>query len=85
VLTVEFGIYNLNIGVAAKRLELLHDLVPAATLIAYLRNPNSAVVSGARLLTALRPASWCCIRRRRTMYGNIATEIATQVVAMMKK
>jgi putative tryptophan/tyrosine transport system substrate-binding protein len=43
------GIYNLNIGVAAKRLELLHDLVPAATLIAYLRNPNSAVVAEAEL------------------------------------
>jgi putative tryptophan/tyrosine transport system substrate-binding protein len=43
------GIYNLNVGVAAKRLELLHDLVPAAALIAYLHNPNSAVVAEAEL------------------------------------
>jgi putative ABC transport system substrate-binding protein len=37
------GISVLNITVAAKRLELLHELVPAATSIAYLVNPITAV------------------------------------------
>ena len=35
------GVYNLNTGVMGKRLELLHDLVPAAGVIALLSNPNS--------------------------------------------
>jgi putative ABC transport system substrate-binding protein len=33
------GIYNLNNEVAAKRLEVLHQIVPAATSIAHLVNP----------------------------------------------
>jgi len=38
------GTYNFNIGMASKRLELLHELVPAATSIAYLVNSTNAVV-----------------------------------------
>ena len=38
------GTYNLNIGVASKRLELLRELVPGATSIAYLANSANAVV-----------------------------------------
>ena len=41
------GTYNLNIAVAAKRLQLLHELVPVATSIAYLINPTNAVVAQA--------------------------------------
>ena len=37
------GIYNLIAAVTAKRLELLHELVPAARLIAQLVNPTNAV------------------------------------------
>ena len=36
------GVYNLNTSVMAKRLELLHEMVPAAGVIALLVNPNSA-------------------------------------------
>ena len=39
------GIYNLNTAVAAKRLELLHELVPTATSIAFLVNPTNAVLA----------------------------------------
>jgi putative tryptophan/tyrosine transport system substrate-binding protein len=35
------GMFALNTDVAAKRLEVLHELVPAATLIACLVNPSS--------------------------------------------
>ena len=41
------GISTLNVDLAAKRLELLHELVPAATPIAYLRNPTNPVLSNA--------------------------------------
>jgi putative tryptophan/tyrosine transport system substrate-binding protein len=37
------GIYSLSTAVAAKRLELLHGLVPAETSIAYLVNPTNHV------------------------------------------
>jgi putative tryptophan/tyrosine transport system substrate-binding protein len=46
------GICTLNIAVAAKRLELLHELVPAATLIAYLVNPTNAVYAEAEVREA---------------------------------
>jgi putative ABC transport system substrate-binding protein len=39
------GIYNLNTAVVAKRLQLLHELVPAATSIAFLVNPTNAVAA----------------------------------------
>jgi len=41
------GISTLNVDVAVKRLELLHELVPAGTSIAYLRNPTNPVFSSA--------------------------------------
>ena len=39
------GIYSLSIEMAAKRLELLHELLPAATSMAYLVNPANEVVA----------------------------------------
>jgi putative tryptophan/tyrosine transport system substrate-binding protein len=41
------GIFNLIAAVAAKRLELLHDVVPSAPLLAYLANPANAVFAEA--------------------------------------
>src|SRR5262245_60454815 len=41
------GISLLNVDLAAKRLELLHELVPTGTSIAYLRNPTNPVLSNA--------------------------------------
>ncbi|HKD66226.1 MAG TPA: ABC transporter substrate-binding protein [Candidatus Binataceae bacterium] len=35
------GVYNLNTAVTGKRLELVHELVPAAGMIALLSNPSS--------------------------------------------
>jgi putative tryptophan/tyrosine transport system substrate-binding protein len=42
------GIYNLNTAVESKRIELLHELVPAATSIAFLVNPTNAVIAEAQ-------------------------------------
>jgi putative ABC transport system substrate-binding protein len=39
------GVVTLSVEVAAKRLELLHEMVPTATTIALLVNPNSPALS----------------------------------------
>jgi putative ABC transport system substrate-binding protein len=41
------GVNNLNVELAAKRLELLHELVPTATIIAALVNPTNPVAAEA--------------------------------------
>jgi putative ABC transport system substrate-binding protein len=42
------GVSELNVDMVAKRLELLHELIPAATSIAFLGNPSNPVVAGAQ-------------------------------------
>jgi putative tryptophan/tyrosine transport system substrate-binding protein len=39
------GVFTLNVELAAKRVELLHELVPTATIIAGLINPTNPVVA----------------------------------------
>ena len=39
------GVVGLNVEVGPKRLELMHELVPAATVIAALVNPSSPAVA----------------------------------------
>jgi putative tryptophan/tyrosine transport system substrate-binding protein len=39
------GVVTLNVEVAAKRLELLHELVPTATIVAALVNPTAPVLA----------------------------------------
>src|SRR5262247_3276769 len=39
------GVVTLNVEVAAKRLQLLHELVPTATIVALLVNPTSSVLA----------------------------------------
>jgi ABC transporter substrate binding protein len=51
------GIYNVQLAVTAKRLELLHQVVPTANLVAYFRNANNPVLAEAEareLQTAAR-------------------------------
>jgi putative tryptophan/tyrosine transport system substrate-binding protein len=43
------GISNLNVTVATKRLELLHELLPAAKSIGYLVNPTNTAFTGAEM------------------------------------
>jgi ABC-type uncharacterized transport system substrate-binding protein len=39
------GVVTLNVEVAAKRLQLLHEMVPTATIVALLVNPTSTVLA----------------------------------------
>ena len=39
------GVFNLNVEIGAKRLEVLHELVPTATMIAGLVNPTNPVIA----------------------------------------
>jgi putative ABC transport system substrate-binding protein len=43
------GVTQLNVEMTAKRLELLHELVPSATLIAHFVNPTSALYTQAEI------------------------------------
>src|SRR5262245_15663916 len=49
------GVTSLNVDVAQKRLELLHELLPTATIIAVLVNPTSVLTEP--FLQALQPAA----------------------------
>ncbi len=49
------GVANLNVEVGPKRLELLHELVPTATIIAVLENPTSPTAEP--FSRALQPAA----------------------------
>jgi putative ABC transport system substrate-binding protein len=50
------GVTSLNLEVAPKRLELLHELVPAATIIALLVNPTNPAVAEPESRSALSAA-----------------------------
>ena len=50
------GVTNLNVEVGPKRLELLHELLPTATIIAVLVNPTSPALAEP-FLQALQPAA----------------------------
>src|SRR6266446_1819577 len=54
------GVVTLNVEVGAKRLELLHEMVPTATIVALLVNPTNPTLAEAltRDLQAAAPALW---------------------------
>jgi putative tryptophan/tyrosine transport system substrate-binding protein len=56
------GVTTLNVQIAAKRLELLHELLPKATAIAALVNPANPIVAetSERETYWRQPAHWAC-------------------------
>jgi putative ABC transport system substrate-binding protein len=67
------GIYFFNGELVAKRLELLHELVPAAARVAVLLNPASATVE--TTLRALEPAARAIGLQIRTLNASTSREI----------
>ena len=59
------GIYQLSNDLIGKRLELLHEVVPAVTTIALLVNPANAVAADSTTKEARVPKLWCQARQRR--------------------
>ena len=51
------GITALNVEVGPKRLELLHEVVPTATIVAFLVNPTSPTLAEAQWREELRGGS----------------------------
>jgi ABC-type uncharacterized transport system substrate-binding protein len=69
------GVTQLNIEMEAKRVQLLHELVPAATSIALLINPSSPAYSGAETETAQGAARSLGVR---LLVLNASTESAIE-------
>src|SRR5262245_24810555 len=77
------GVTNLNVEIGPKRLELLHELVPAATMVAVLVDPTSPTISEAFVsgLQTAAPTFWdaarCPAREHRTRNRNGLCNFAT--------
>ena len=54
------GVTGLNVELAPKKLELLHDLLPAATIIALLVNPTNAIAAENKITSR----AGCCSNPR---------------------
>ena len=50
------GIFDLGSPLAAKRLELLHELMPSVSVIAYLVNPSSAALTESEMIEVRKAA-----------------------------
>jgi putative ABC transport system substrate-binding protein len=77
------GVYILNTAVAGKRLEILHELVPAAGVIALLANPSSAFTEIETKV--LREAARALGVELRVLNAANESEIDTAFAALAKE
>ena len=77
------GVYNLNIAVVGKRLELLHELVPAVRVVALLANLNSAFTKTET--SELREASRALGVELRALNATNEGEIDTAFATLAKE
>ena len=77
------GVYNLNTGVMGKRLELLHESVPATRIFGYLANPKS-VSAGAETKEVHEAARALGVELRVLNAAN-ESEIDTAFASLAKK
>jgi putative tryptophan/tyrosine transport system substrate-binding protein len=75
------GVTNLNVEMGPKRLELLRELLPNATTIAVLINPNSRAL-GDRFLQALQPAARVLGMQLRVFNASTKSDIDTVFAAL---
>jgi putative ABC transport system substrate-binding protein len=78
------GVTNLNAEIGPKRLELLHELVPAATIVAVLVDPTSATLSEA-FLSGLRTAAPTLGMQLYILRASTDAEIETAFVTLQER
>jgi ABC-type uncharacterized transport system substrate-binding protein len=78
------GVTNLNAEIGPKRLELLHELVPAATIVAVLVDPTNPTLSEA-FLSGLRTAAPTLGMQLYILRANTDAEIETAFVTLQER
>ncbi len=78
------GVTNLNVEMGPKRLELLHELLPSATIIAVLINPNSRAL-GERFLQSLQPAARVLGMQLRVFNASTTRDLDTVFAALAQQ
>jgi putative ABC transport system substrate-binding protein len=78
------GVTNLNAEIGPKRLELLHELVPAATIVAVLVDPTSPTLSEA-FLNGLRTAAPTLGMQLYILRASTDAEIETAFVTLQER
>jgi putative ABC transport system substrate-binding protein len=78
------GVANLSVETAAKQLELLHELVPSATVIALLINPNNPIL-GEILSKNLRAAGRAIGRQIRVVSAGTERDIDAAFAGLVQQ
>jgi ABC-type uncharacterized transport system substrate-binding protein len=77
------GVVTLNVEVGAKRLELLHELVPAATLVALLVNPTTPTLAET-MTRDLQAAAGTLGLQLHALHASNEREIDTAFAALVR-
>lgn len=75
------GVTTLNVGLGPKWLELLHQILPAATNVAVLVNPSSPAIAQA-FLQAIRPAASTFRQQLHVLEANTESDIDKAYAAL---
>jgi putative ABC transport system substrate-binding protein len=78
------GVANLSVDTAAKQLELLHELVPSATVIALLVNPTNRILAEA-LSRGLQVAGRAISQQIRIVSAGTERDIDTTVAGLVQQ
>jgi len=77
------GVVTLNVEVAAKRLELLHELVPSATVVALLVNPTNPALA-ATITRDLQTAAQTLRLELHILHASSEREIDTAFATLVR-
>jgi ABC-type uncharacterized transport system substrate-binding protein len=77
------GVTNLSVEVGPKRLELLHELVPTANMIALLVNPTSSALAESSL-RALQPAAYALGLQLHVLHASTERDFDTAFATLVQ-
>jgi putative ABC transport system substrate-binding protein len=78
------GVSNLTVETGAKQIELLHELIPAATLIALLVNPTNPVLAGS-LFRDLQTAARTMRQQILVVGASTESDVDTAFTTLVEK